>query len=84
LGVGEHCLEIVVFHFGDKAGMGQMGGPAFLLVQSEVVSTGNDWECREDKSRTPIGPEWGGKGRYYVVGAGERIEATLRGGDSRS
>jgi alpha-L-rhamnosidase len=81
LAAGEHELSIHAFHFGDLAGKGQMGGPAFLLVcgegrLAEAVSTTSGWQCREDLSRRPIDkPEWGGEERHSVIGAGERVTA---------
>jgi hypothetical protein len=90
LSTGEHTLAIRVSHFGDHAGIGQLGGPAFLLVCGEggngpyrqAVHTGSDWLCAPDESREPTPEhEWGGRRPYYVVGSGERYHAEKAAGD---
>ncbi|MEI7833339.1 MAG: hypothetical protein WCJ56_09090, partial [bacterium] len=80
---GEHLLAIRVTHFGDFAGIGQMGGPAFLLVSAEgasaelnaVLTTGKGWLCMHDVSRTPISrPYWDNKAPFYSAGCGDRVD----------
>lgn len=78
LPAGRHTLAVRVWHLGECAGLGQMGGPAFLLVSGAVggcdVSTGAGWRCAADPSREPIRRHaWGARGFTYVVGCGELI-----------
>jgi hypothetical protein len=84
LPAGEHTLAIRVSYFGDHAGVGQLGPPAFLLVCGEggngpfrqAVSTGSEYVCTADDAREPTPEhEWGGRRPYYVVGSGERFHA---------
>ncbi len=77
---GPHLLAARVWHFGDFAGIGQLGGPAFLLVSAghnsyaSCFDTGPSWRCTPDNSRTPITRHaWKPRSPYYVVGCGEQI-----------
>ncbi len=80
LSAGEHHLAVRVSHFGDDSGIGQMGGPAFFVLALQrgsdvILQTDDSWRCYHDRSSQPLRQRaWGGRGVYYVVGSGERID----------
>ncbi len=83
---GEHVLAVRVIHFGDHAGVGQMGPGAFLLVADELgdpsILAEQPWRSMRDESITPIDKHhWPTGGPYYVVGCGEEVDASGRIGD---
>lgn len=87
LASGSHVLAARVVHFGQHGGLGQMGGPAFLMVApdsdtqpvADLVRTNGDWRCTVDES-TQHGSygEWGAARRHSVVGSGDHVDGRLR------
>jgi hypothetical protein len=79
LSAGEHLLAVRVSHFGERAGMGQMGPPGFLLVCVEgdcplEIDTSGPWRCVVDASRQPLPRDQAGPDALGgVVGCGESI-----------
>ncbi len=79
LDAGRHLLAVRVLQFGEHAGIGQMGGPGFLLVHGEgeleaALGDTDKWRCCHDRSIEPLADHaWDGHRPYFVVGSGERI-----------
>ncbi len=78
---GERVLAVRVVNFAGSAGVGQLGGPAFFLLQGRVgdgtdLSSSPEWRCLHDQSIAPIKRHhWGGKYPNYAVGAGDCVQA---------
>jgi alpha-L-rhamnosidase len=81
LAAGPHILCATVAHFGEHAGQGELGGPAFFVLwgENDIVRTGGGWRCFEDRSRSPLPDHaWGeARPRYDAAGAGERVDGAL-------
>jgi hypothetical protein len=79
LAAGPHTFAATVAHFGEHAGQGELGGPAFFLLWGEALGGAAAWRCFEDRSRTPLpGHAWGeARPSYDAAGAGERVDGAL-------
>jgi alpha-L-rhamnosidase len=81
LQAGRNVLAAVVWNYAELAPMAQMTNETGFLLQGdgpaeEVVNTGKSWKVMEDKGVQPIRYSSGDLHGYFVVGPGERVDAS--------
>ena len=81
LQAGKNVLAAVVWNYAEVAPMAQMMNETGLLVQGDgaeeaAANTGASWKAFKDEGVQAIDPRKTDVGGYFVVGPGERVDAS--------
>ncbi len=77
---GQNALAAVVWNFAEMAPIAQMTSETGLIIQGDgaeaAVNTDESWKCFRNQAVEMIPWDWKKVSGYFVVGPGERVDAS--------